>query len=95
MLSLRLFLEVEHDSESAHVIWKIDWNLYAGPVSDFLFGSICSVQFDLASVKNRLGRITGIGYNSRDQPLHPNHSWNAVQTCLVESGGKAVPGTLW
>lgn len=32
-------------------IVKMDWNLYAGHVCDFLSGSICSVQLDAASVK--------------------------------------------
>ncbi len=54
-------------------ILKIDRMFYAVPVSDFLPGSICSVQLDAASIKNRLGAYFKWSREER-------HFWDSSET---------------
>lgn len=47
---------MKHDADSMQVVFilKIEQILHAVSVSDFPPGSICSLQLDAASVKNKL-----------------------------------------
>lgn len=52
--SLNVFQTLEKESPRGILLFLSDKMLFVVPVSEFLHGSICSVQLEAASVKNRL-----------------------------------------